>query len=180
MPKSRSVLTRRRAEAHEALWPRLAVLSRQVEAMALRHPGAAIPAATLALARRLIGEAQAFSRQPLPRPGPEAAAGEAAGLAAQLGQALATLDAFEVANSHWEPGMACIVWTLRDQPLPVARLRQKVARPLQTEKDRREHERMRDAILRRIEERADNAYAEGYAHGAAGQPSKLAGTEADW
>jgi hypothetical protein len=117
-------LTRAKAEAHEALYPALARLVGQLEAMAVRKPAAPVPPATRAIAADLLFEAQAFgwnaahrARRVLPEP-----AADIGGLATQLGQALALLDAYEAAHSSWNADLNCFAWLLAE-PLPIKRLR---------------------------------------------------------
>jgi hypothetical protein len=156
-------LTRQKAEAHEALYPALERLTRQLEAMAARNPAASVPPATRAVAADLLFEAQEFgwnrpsrTRRDLPEP-----AANVAGLALQLGQALALLDAFETAHSAWHPDHKCFAWLLVD-PLPVKRLRQQSAAVIKTAQQHRDADRMRKKIIARFDEKYDEGYREGY------------------
>ena len=97
-------LTHERAAAHETLFIKLDALTRQAEAVALRRPDAAVPAETRAAAEALLYDAGKMlgehlhsahpGRRNKPHRGLPAAAETFAGLATQLGQALAGLDAF--------------------------------------------------------------------------------------
>ena len=114
-----TTLTRTKTEAHEALYPELERLTRQLEAMAARRAGAPVPPATAAIAADLLFDTQRFmgTRRGLPE-----VAADVGGLATQLGRALAQLDAFEAAHTAWQPDLKCFAWLLRE-PLPVKRLR---------------------------------------------------------
>lgn len=54
-------ITRATAEVHEALFVRLAALLRQVEAVAARRPGAAVPPQTRAIAEALLFDTIPFT-----------------------------------------------------------------------------------------------------------------------
>ena len=158
-------LTRQKAAAHEALYPALERLTRQLEAMAVRKPGAPVPQATSGIAADLLFEAQRFSgvRRGLPE-----VAADVGGLATQLGRALAQLDAFEAANISWHPELKCFAWQLTD-PLPVKRLRQQSAALVTSRDDERHAEYYRQKLVERIELRVAEAYDEGYRHASTGR-----------
>jgi hypothetical protein len=158
-------LTRQKAAAHEALYPELERLTRQLEAMAVKRPGAPVPPATSAIAADLLFDAQRFAG--MRRGLPEVAA-DVGGLATQLGRALAKLDAFEAENSGWNPRLSCFAWSLRD-PLPVKRLRQQ-SDSMKTAREERDSEGIREKLLKRFDERIERAYDEGYEHASAGRP----------
>ena len=171
MPKPHSV-TPDRAEAHEGLYLRLAKLLKQTETIASRKPDAEIPAETRALASDLLFEVRPFLARSLARKLPLDAAPGFAGLAAQLGQALAGLDAFEARHSAWNPELGCFVWLIgRDATLPVARLRPETSAIITSLADKRHGEEMRNKLLRLIEAKAETAYEDGYADATAGRPS---------
>lgn len=157
-------LTRQKAAAHEALYPELERLTRQLEAMAVRKPGALVPPATAAIAADLLFEAQRFAgvRRGLPE-----VAADVGGLATQLGRALAQLDAFEAANSAWDPRLKCFAWSLRD-PLPVKRLRQQ-SDSMKTAKEQRESDGRRAKIVKLFMARVETAYEQGYRHASEGR-----------
>ena len=159
------ILTRQKAEAHEALYPELARLTRQLEAMAARNPSASVPPAARAIAADLLFDAQRFSagiRRGLPE-----IAEDIGGLVTQLGRALAQLDAFEAAHSAWNPDLKGFVWLLRD-PLPVKRLRQETAAVIKSAKDQRESDHRRREVRRLIEAKASDSYDQGYADASSG------------
>jgi hypothetical protein len=155
-------LTKQTAEAHEALYPALARLTAQLEAMAVRKPTAPVPTAARSIAADLLFEAQTFgwhrlnrTRRDLPEP-----AADVGGLATQLGQALALLDIFEAAHSAWHAEHQCFVWLLAD-PLPVKRLKPQSTAVVKTEKQKRRADEMRKKILGRLEEKYDEGYRAG-------------------
>ena len=156
-------IDRSTAAAHEALYVRLERLARQVDALALRKPGAAVPAETLALAQALVKEVARFS--------PKARlehhsirAQDLAGLVTGLGQALARLDLFESAHSSWSGEHNCFVWRLRREEIaPVARLRQKAIGLTKTASEKRQDEHIRRGLTRLINAKVSDAYEAGYA-----------------
>ena len=152
----RSDLTHRLAARHEALYPRIGTLLRQIEAVALRKPAAPVPRATQTIAEALLFDAQAFG---VTRKVLVAAAADMAGLATQLGQALAGLDAFEAAHSGWDVELKCYVWHFANgDNAPIARRRQqpvKAPRPA----DKRQTSR---TLRHRIAYMIDAKYSEGY------------------
>ena len=163
-------LTRQTAEAHEALYPALARLAAQLEAMAARRPTAPVPPAARSIAADLLFEAQAFgwhrpsrTRRDLPEP-----AADVGGLATQLGQALALLDAFEAAHSAWYPDRQCFAWQLLD-PLPVRRLRPETSAIVKSAKQQRESDHMRSELIRLMEAKVASSYDQGYADASSGR-----------
>jgi hypothetical protein len=163
-------LPRQKAEAHEALYPALAKLTAQMEAVAARRPTAPIPAAARKIAADLLFEAQAFgwdranrTRRELPEP-----AADAFGLASQLGQALALLDAFEAAHSHWNADLKCFVWQTQGTPHPVERLRPEPERAPQSATDKRRAEQRRLELRRLINAKVADGYDRGFADASSG------------
>lgn len=157
MPASH--LTRSKADAHEALYPKLDALTRQVEALSLRHPTAPVSPALRATAETLLYTMQPFL--PVRRSLPPAAA-DLAGLATQLIQARAALDVFESANSAWHPDLKCRVWSLSGDPVPVRRLRPESNVLIKSAKEKRYFTGIREKLLRRIDAKAEEAYEQGY------------------
>ena len=162
-------VTRVRAEAHEALVLKLDALLTELRPLAVRHHASPVPAALGTLVEGLLFDARPFAprqhREALP-----VAAPDYGGLVIQLGQALAVLDAFEVRHAVWSPQHAAYVWRLgRGDPAPVARLRPRLTRP--PEADRRAGDRMRDAVVRRIDAKVEEAYERGLEEGRRGTPS---------
>ena len=161
------VLTRARAAAHETLFTKLDALTRQAEAIAARRPAAAVPAETRAAAEALLYDAQLVLKLSHPKRrrlwgrGLPAAAGTFAGLATQLGQALAGLDAFEAAHSRWNTDLKCFAWQLDGEPLPVRRLRPELLLAAGSERESREADMMRRKIVARFEERYDEGFEAG-------------------
>jgi len=120
-------ITPKLAACHEALHLRLATMLRQTEAGASKRAASPVDAVMRRLAEELLFEAGRFTGRPRVIP---PAAPDLAGLATQLGQALAALDAFEAARSSWDPELAAFVWAVRGETaLPIARLRPKANAP---------------------------------------------------
>jgi hypothetical protein len=122
MANIQKILTPETAARHEALYLRLSTLLRQTEAGANKRADAPVGDITRRLAEDLLFEARHFTCGPKAIP---AAAPDLVGLAAQLGQALAALDAFEASHSCWHPELDVFVWSVNGAPRPIARLRPK-------------------------------------------------------
>jgi hypothetical protein len=153
-----------KATAHEALYLRLDRLVRQVEALAARKPDAAVPAATQRLAAVLMSEVGRFHLEATLDRGSNPGAKDLAGLATELGQALARLDLFETAHSVWSVEHNCFVWQLRrDELAPVARLRQKATGFAKSAKEKKEGQRIRRELYRLMDAKVSTAYEQGYA-----------------
>ena len=115
------------AARHEALWLKLTALQAQVAGVALRKPQAEVAGHTGMVAEGLLREALPFlaAGDPLP-----VAAQDHGGLATQLGQALAEMEAWEASNVGWRGDLNAFVWLVSGaEPLPVKRLRPKLATP---------------------------------------------------
>lgn len=120
-------ITPEAAARHEALYLRLATILRQTEAAANKRADAPVGDITRRLAEDLLFEARRFVGGPNAIP---ASAPDLVGLATQLGQALAALDAYEARHSVWDPGLAAFVWSVNGPvALPIARLRPKANAP---------------------------------------------------
>jgi hypothetical protein len=199
MPKTTS---RAKAEAHEALYLRLSALHDQVAGVAARHPRAAVAPETRAIAEAVLFDSRPFTpaASPLPRAGESlppagsgggtaeargrdpqgrvgargfpAAADSCAALASQLGQARAALEMWEAIHSHWNG--ECFVWRLNrnEDPLPIQRLRAKTQFAGRDPEERRQSDRLREALIKRIEARFDEGYDRGYADARDGRPSR--------
>lgn len=153
-------ITEALAARHEALHLRLGTLLRQVEAIAARKPEAAVAATSRAIAEALLYDAQAFRPQGSKR-GLVAVAGDFAGLSAQLGQALAALEAFESQNSEWNAALNAHVWHSQGEALPVRRLRPELVAPLRD----RDRDRRKLAFRKQLAHLIDAKYSEGYDQG---------------
>ena len=145
-----TLLTRRKADAHEALFLRLAALTKQVEAMAARRPLAPVPEQLVTLAEGALYEARQFGQRRQRRELPVAAP-HCGGLAAQLGTALAGLVAFEARHSRWDSGLKAQLWVIKGErvPVPVRRLRPKLDTAIQEARDK-DMDQLQASIERRI------------------------------
>ena len=156
-----TTITQTDAEAHEALVTRTVRLLRQAEAVSSRRPDEPVSPAVAALAADLLFEARRFAKgaAALPMPAPTHV-----GLAAQLGQALAQLEAFEALHTVWDARFKAFVWRLsRGRVQPVARLRQPVTPPSET----RDSHTLRDLLAKRMQAKFEEEYERGYAAGKA-------------
>ncbi|MET3899443.1 hypothetical protein ABIB57_003398 [Devosia sp. UYZn731] len=120
-------ITPQAAARHEALYLRLATMLRQTEAGANKRADAPVDDITRRLAEDLLFETRRFSGGSGAIP---ASAPDMVGLATQLGQALAALDAYEACHSVWDPALGAFVWSVNGPvALPIARLRPKANAP---------------------------------------------------
>lgn len=174
------------ARRHEALVIRLDLLVKEVQPIARKSPGATVPAAVRTAAEALLFDAQPFAGkgEGRGRGFPDAAAGRPsltwAALAVSLAGLRATLDTFEAAHSLWDDTDQCLCWRLQGEPLPIARLAGAHGGGRRPGGGRagalgsREGERMRNALLLRIDAKITAAYDKGYADALAGRPSDSA------
>lgn len=173
--------------AHERLYPRLAALLKQVERVASQRAATPVPEETAKLARELCREAGKLlgreGRGIVVPKGPSTASSplDHAGLAVVLGQAVAGLEAFETAHSGRDfSGNA--VWQLPGgETPPVARLRAagpgwatsapKPSTPWRDPFEITEAE-MKSGVLKRILQRENAVYLEGYRDARDGKPPR--------
>lgn len=156
-------ITARTAARHEAVYLRLQALLKQTQAIAVRRPEALLPEATRILAEGLLFDARPFLPGPKRRRDWPLVAADQAGLAVQLGQLQAGLDAFEIRHTGWNAKLACLLWSVSDaRDLPVRRLRPKLA---VVAADNAHMRLLRDKLARRIDERARGTYERGYRDG---------------
>lgn len=162
MPITQKIVTAQTAAQHEALYLRLVALARQVEAVAKKRPEGAVSQTMRTLAEALFFDAQRFigRRRALPFVAPDLA-----GLASQLGQALAGLEAFEAQHSFWDNAAKCFVWALPEETvLPVRRLKPKaLTRP---EQETAELKRIREKLPKMIKAKWAESYERGLRDGA--------------
>jgi hypothetical protein len=152
------------AAAHEALYLRLERLTRQVETIAARKPEATVPAETRVLAETLLREAQRFLSKASIERRSIIISHDLAGLATELGQALARLDLFETRHSAWSGEHNCFVWRLRHEEIaPVARLRPKAVGLAKSAEEKRQDQHIRSELTRLIHAKVSDAYEAGYA-----------------
>jgi hypothetical protein len=154
--------TRQQAERHEALWLSLSALHKDTIALGARKPTAPVSEALRISAEGLLSDCAAFTRrrgERLP-----VAAPDLAGLAAQLGQALAALEGWEARHTTWDTRFNCRIWTLHTGYLPIMRLHPPAA-ALRLQRD--DPEAIRNKLGRMMESRERMAYEEGFAAGRA-------------
>lgn len=156
-------ITKRLAERHEALVVRLGALERQVTAIAARNPELAVAGDVRIAAEDLLRDCRAFARGLGALP---PAAPSYGGLAVQLGDAEARLEAFELRHSVWDVAMKCRAWMLTDGTRqPVERHNPKPAvLPTPKESSARVEE-LHALFDKRIERAYDNGYMDGYLAG---------------
>lgn len=166
-------ITVKRAEAHEALHLKLETMARLAAGVGARQPLAPVPDEVRIRAESLLYDCRPFAlgggtARRGRRGGVEPAAPTYGGLSAQLGEALAALDAFEDRHTHWDPALKCVVWRVNGAPLPVQRLNPTPAAPPPAPADGPSEGLAK--LIRRVDEKITAAYAEGYADGRAGRP----------
>lgn len=158
------------AERHEALFLALAALHKDVIALGAKKPGATVPEGLRVTVEGLLSDCAPFARrrgERLP-----VAAGDMAGLAAQLGQALALLEAFESRHTVTDERFNCRMWRVAGPDLPVMRLKPPAA-ALQRRVDMAD---VRQKLAERIDGRNRAIYQEGFKAGLAarqGPPSDI-------
>lgn len=168
-------ITVKRAEVHEALHLKLEAMVRLAAGVGARQPLAPVPDEVRIRAESLLFECRPFAliggtARGGRRGGVEPAAPTYGGLSAQLGAALAALDAFEDRHTHWDPALKCVVWRVAGDPLPVQRLNPTpVTPPPRSRQDTQIKRKLIDLIERSREGAYDNGYLAGYLAGA-GEP----------
>lgn len=120
-PAREGYATKAQAERHEALWLSLAALHKDTIALGAKKPAAPVSEALRIAAEGLLSDCAPFTRrrgERLP-----VAAPDLAGLAAQLGQALAALESWESRHTTWDTRFNCRIWHLHSGYLPLMRLK---------------------------------------------------------
>lgn len=164
------------AEQHEALWLRVTALHKDSVALGAKKPDGAVPDSLRIAAEGLLYDCVPFGphsrRSRLP-----VAARDMGGLAVQLGQALAGLDAWESQRSYLDPRFDCRMWRVKAGQLPIMRLKPP-AGALPVHRDISE---LRAKVVRRIEGKRQSDFERGFAAGrSAGQGRPLAEIEAEF
>ena len=172
-------LTPATARLHEALYPRVTALLKQVERAAAKHPEQPIPPATLGVARGLFGEARKVLGRAV---GPRAGLGFAdlGGLSLGLGQLVARLEGFEAAHSGFSKKARCVVWHVAGPVLPVTRLKPPgvEAGPVAPDDARLSPARLQ--LTRLVMARYAAGYDQGYRDASAGYPPNGEYAERIW
>ncbi|MFO3796924.1 MAG: hypothetical protein ACK8QZ_06515, partial [Anaerolineales bacterium] len=104
------ITTQAMAERHEALWISLSALHKDIIALGAKKPQAPVSEAVRISAESLLSDCAPFIRrrgERLP-----VAAPDLAGLAVQLGQALAALEAWESLHTVMDARFNCRMWNL--------------------------------------------------------------------
>lgn len=169
MPMSKST-SRERADAHEALYLRLAALLGHITPIAARNPEAAVPGETRAIAEAVLYDCKSFVRGR----GFPAAAHTIAALATQLGQAQAALEMWEAEHAFWNG--TCFVWRLTRgaDPAPIQRLRAKAKLEAADPEQQRQLDHFKEMLWRRVDARFGEGYEKGYADARDGIPNRKA------
>jgi hypothetical protein len=163
-----TTLTAATALAHERLYPRVAALLKQVERAAARHPGHPVPEATRAVAKPLFAEARKILGREAMR-GLSGGAVDSAALGVALERLVAALQAFEAEHSAWSAKAKCAVWRVEGPAMPVARLRPAGAIAAPAIPQAKDDPAFRSKLFRRICERENLRYLQGYRDGKAGR-----------
>lgn len=161
MPNT-TALTPAIALAHERLYPRVTALLKQVERAAARHPQHPVPEATSAVARPLFAEARKIlGREAMRIAGPGAA--DLAGLAVRLGQLKAALEAFSAGQQGARPRLSGGAKSAGAGRFPASS-------QMATQRDNGVEPGFRNKLYKRICERENLRYMQGYRDGQAGRP----------
>lgn len=163
------------AERHEALWLSLTALHKDVLALGAKKLTAPVPEILRISVEGLLSDCLPFGasrRGKLP-----VAASDMGGLAVQLGQALAALEAWENQHSFVDPRFDCRMWRVKSGQLPVLRLKPPVAAmPVQ-----RDMSDLREKLARRIDGQRAGDFERGFQAGrAARNGMPLAEIEAEF
>ncbi|MBJ3785934.1 hypothetical protein [Devosia sediminis] len=161
-PPLREGTTKIQAERHETLWLSLAALHKDTIALGAKKPNAPVSEALRISAEGLLSDCAAFTRRRNERL--PVAAPDLAGLAAQLGQALAALEGWEAHHTTWDTRFNCRIWNLHTGYLPIMRLHPPAA-ALKFQRD--DPDAIRHKLVRMMESRQRQAYEEGFAAGRA-------------
>ena len=154
------------AERHEALWLSLTTLHKDIAALAGKKPDAFVSEPVRIAAESLLGDCVPFLPQPKMRL--PVAAPDLAGLAVQLGQVLAGLDAWELRHTFWDAGKACRCWRVGGEALPIMRLRPQLPPPPTTHNG----VSIREALAKRIDQRRAGDFEAGFAAGRAARQGR--------
>ena len=162
------------AERHEALWLSLTALHKDIIALGAKKPDAPTSESVRIATEGLLSDCAPFTRKRNERL--PVAARDLAGLAVQLGQALAALEAWEGLHTSWDERFKCRIWQVGGAYLPIMRLKPP-AMALKQEKV--DYADMRKKLVQRLEGRERAAYQKGFEAGRAaraGAPAPGAGT----
>ncbi|SMQ85617.1 hypothetical protein SAMN06295905_2904 [Devosia lucknowensis] len=173
---SEGTTTKSQAERHEALWLSLAALQKDTIALGAKKPNAPVSEALRISAEGLLSDCAAFTRKRNERL--PVAAPDLAGLAAQLGQALAALEGWEARHTTWATRFNCRIWTLHSGYRPIMRLHPPAA-ALNFKRD--DTDVIRDKLSRMIRSGERAAYEAGFSAGRAarqGEPPAPSAPEA--
>jgi hypothetical protein len=114
-------IPRRTAERQEVLFQKLQAFARQVQGVAGRRPGMGVPEKVRRTAEALLFDVEPFREAPRRRVLPDTAPSYG-GLAAQLGEALTALVAFETRHTHWDAVRLQPMWLVSHGLMKVRRL----------------------------------------------------------
>jgi hypothetical protein len=157
-----STTTQAMAERHEALWLAVSALHKDSIALGAKRPLTPVSDPVRISAEGLLSDCAPFIRQRGARL--PVAAPDLAGLALQLGQALAGLDTWESRHSVWDTQYNCRMWSLGAETVPVLRLKPPAAALARPRIDMAD---MRQKLATRIDQRQRAIYQKGFAAGLA-------------
>ena len=150
------------AERHEALWLSLTAFHKDIVALGAKKPEASVSEPVRISAEGLLSDCAPFTRKRNERL--PVAARDLAGLAVQLGQALAGLDAWESLHTTWDERFKCRIWNLHSGYLPIMRLKPPAAA---LKHERTDYADLRNKLVLRMEQRERGMYQKGFEAGRA-------------
>ena len=162
------------AERHEALWLNLSALHKDIVALGAKRPNAPVSEAVRIAAEGLLSDGAPFIRQRRERL--PVAAPDLAGLAVQLGQALAALEDWESRHTGWDERFNCRIWTLHSGYRPIMRLKPPAAA---LTFHRTAHEDVRGKLVVRMQQRERGVYEQGFRAGLAARSAAPAAAPAE-
>ena len=150
------------AERHEALWLSLTALHKDIVALGAKKSDTSVSDPVRIAAEALLSDCAPFTRKRNERL--PVAAPDLAGLAVQLGQALAGLEAWESRHTGWDARFDCRIWNLQSGYLPIMRLKPPAAA---LTFQRTDYADLRRKLATRIGQKERGIYRDGFAAGLA-------------
>lgn len=160
-------VSRALAERHEALWLAVSALHKDMVALGAKKPGAPVSDAVRVVAEGLLSDCAPFIRKRSDRL--PVAAHDHAGLAVQLGQALAGLEDWENRHSFIDARHDCRMWRVTSGQLPIMRLKPP---PAALPTVHRNMDELREKLARRIDGQRAGDFERGFRAGRAARQGK--------
>lgn len=161
-------VTHAMAERHEALWLSLTALHKDVLALGAKRLTAPLPEILRIAGEGLLSDCVPFAPKSGRHTRLPVAASDLGGLAVQLGQALAMLDAWESQRSFFDAQLGCRMWRVEGPRQPIMRLKP----PAAALPPRRDMADLRDKLAQRIDGQRAADFQRGFEAGRAARSGK--------